>query len=186
MTITDTLIPGAYILEPKVYHDSRGSFIETFNQKHFIEKGIDVNFVQDNQSVSHKNVVRGLHAQKGPFEQGKLVRVVKGAVIDIALDARVGSPAYGKHISIELTAKNNKQFYIPPGCLHGFVALEDDTIFSYKVTNYFDKQSETGLIWNDPELAIGWSIDQMQAIVSEKDQLLPDWKSFESPFVFDN
>lgn len=184
MTITDTIIPGAYIFEPKVHGDNRGYFIETFNRKYFIEKGIDVDFVQDNQSVSHKNVVRGLHAQKGPFEQGKLVRVIKGAVIDIALDVRVGSPAYGKHIAVELTGENNKQFYIPPGCLHGFVSLEDNTIFAYKVTNYFDKESETGMIWNDPELAIGWSINQMDAIVSDKDQLLPDWRSFESPFVF--
>lgn len=184
MTITDTIIPGAYIFEPNVYADDRGYFIETFNKKHFIQKGIDVDFVQDNQSVSHKNVVRGLHAQKGPFEQGKLVRVIKGAVLDVALDVRVGSPTYGKHITVELTSENNKQFYIPPGCLHGFVSLENDTIFAYKVTNYFDKASETGLIWNDPELAIGWGINEFDAIVSEKDQLLPDWKSFQSPFVY--
>lgn len=184
MTITDTIIPGAYIFEPKVFRDNRGYFIETFNRKHFIEKGIDVDFVQDNQSVSHKNVVRGLHAQKGPFEQGKLVRVIQGAVIDIALDVRKGSPAYGKHIAIELTADNNKQLYIPPGCLHGFVSLQDNTVFAYKVTNYFDKDSESGLIWNDPALAIGWGINQLDAIVSDKDQLLPDWASYDSPFIF--
>jgi len=184
MTITETNIPGVLIIEPRVFIDDRGYFYESYNKSKLLEAGIDADFVQDNQSFSQKGTVRGLHAQAHPFAQGKLVRVLQGAVIDVAVDARVGSPTYGRHVAVELTAKNHLQLWVPPGCLHGFVTLEDDTLFTYKVTNYYDKASECGVIWNDPELAIGWGIDERDALLSAKDQELPDFKSFKSPFTY--
>lgn len=184
MTITETIIPGVLLLEPKVFSDERGYFFESYSKRTLLEAGIDVDFVQDNQSMSHKNIVRGLHAQKAPYEQGKLVRVLQGAVMDVAVDARKGSPTYGRHVSVELTADNKKQLWVPPGCLHGFVSLMDNTIFAYKVTAYFGKDSEVGVFWNDPELAIGWGINEKDAIVSAKDQVLPDFKSLDSPFNY--
>jgi dTDP-4-dehydrorhamnose 3,5-epimerase len=184
MTITETIIPGVLLLEPKVFSDERGYFFESYSKRTLLEAGIDVNFVQDNQSMSHKNIVRGLHAQKAPYEQGKLVRVLQGAVMDVAVDARKGSPTYGRHVSVELTADNKKQLWVPPGCLHGFVSLMDNTIFAYKVTAYFGKDSEVGVYWNDPELAIGWGISEKDAIVSAKDKVLPDFKSLDSPFSY--
>ncbi|MES2060276.1 MAG: dTDP-4-dehydrorhamnose 3,5-epimerase [Bacteroidota bacterium] len=184
MTITETTIPGVLLFEPKVFADDRGYFFESYSKRTLQEAGIDVDFVQDNQSMSHKNIVRGLHAQKAPFEQGKLVRVLQGAVLDVAVDVRKGSPTYGRHVSVELTADNKKQLWVPPGCLHGFVSLMDNTIFAYKVTAYFGKDSEVGLAWNDPELAIGWGISEKDALLSPKDQQLPAFAGFESPFVY--
>jgi dTDP-4-dehydrorhamnose 3,5-epimerase len=184
MTITETIIPGVLLLEPKVFSDERGYFFESYSKRTLLEAGIDIDFVQDNQSMSHKNIVRGLHAQKAPYEQGKLVRVLQGAVIDVAVDARKGSPTYGRHVAVELTADNKKQLWVPPGCLHGFVSLMDNTIFAYKVTAYFGKDSEVGVYWNDPELAIGWGISEKAPIVSAKDQVLPDFKSLDSPFNY--
>ena len=184
MKITETILPGVLIFEPRIFADDRGYFFESFNKQHFLNAGIDVDFVQDNQSLSQKGTVRGMHAQKAPFEQGKLVRVITGAVMDVVIDARKGSPTYGRHVTVELSADNKLQLWVPPGCLHGFITLQDDTIFTYKVTNYYDKDSETGVIWNDPELAIGWGVSEKDAILSPKDQLLPDFKSFESPFTF--
>jgi dTDP-4-dehydrorhamnose 3,5-epimerase len=184
MTITETIIPGVLLLEPKVFSDERGYFFESYSKRTLLEAGIDIDFVQDNQSMSHKNIVRGLHAQKAPYEQGKLVRVLQGAVMDVAVDARKGSPTYGRHVAVELTADNKKQLWVPPGCLHGFVSLMDNTIFAYKVTAYFGKDSEVGVYWNDPELAIGWGISEKDAIVSAKDQVLPDFKSLHSPFNY--
>ncbi|TWR23837.1 dTDP-4-dehydrorhamnose 3,5-epimerase [Mucilaginibacter pallidiroseus] len=184
MKITETLIPGVLILEPRVFNDDRGYFYESYNKAKLKEAGIDVDFVQDNQSFSQKNTVRGLHAQAAPFAQGKLVRVLQGAVIDVAVDARVGSPTYGRHVSVELTGKNHLQLWVPAGCLHGFVTLEDDTIFTYKVTNYYDKASEVGAIWNDPALSIGWGINEADAVLSAKDQELPAWNDFNSPFKY--
>lgn len=184
MTVTETLIPGVLILEPRVFTDDRGYFYESYSKRTLTEIGIDADFVQDNQSFSQKGTVRGLHAQAHPFAQGKLVRVLQGSVMDVAVDARLGSPTYGSHVAVELTAANYKQLWVPPGCLHGFVTLEDDTIFTYKVTNYYDKASETGVIWNDPQLAIGWGINEKDAVLSAKDLLLPDFKSFKSPFTY--
>ena len=184
MKITETILPGVLIFEPRIFADDRGYFFESFNKQHFLNAGIDVDFVQDNQSLSQKGTVRGMHAQKAPFEQGKLVRVITGAVMDVVIDARKGSPTYGRHVTVELSADNKLQLWVPPGFLHGFITLQDDTIFTYKVTNYYDKDSETGVIWNDPELAIGWGVSEKDAILSPKDQLLPDFKSFESPFTF--
>ncbi|AMR30247.1 dTDP-4-dehydrorhamnose 3,5-epimerase [Mucilaginibacter sp. PAMC 26640] len=184
MTVTQTIIPGVLILEPKIFKDDRGYFYESYSKRTLAAIGIDADFVQDNQSFSQKGTVRGLHAQADPFAQGKLVRVLQGSVMDIAVDARVGSPTYGRHVAVELTAANHLQLWVPPGCLHGFVTLEDDTIFTYKVTNYYDKDSETGVIWNDPELAIGWGIDEREAVLSAKDLVLPDFNSFKSPFTY--
>ncbi|MDB5128921.1 dTDP-4-dehydrorhamnose 3,5-epimerase [Mucilaginibacter sp.] len=184
MTITETTIPGILLFEPKVFGDDRGHFFESYSKRTCLEAGIDVDFVQDNQSLSHKNTVRGLHAQKAPFEQGKLVRVLQGAVMDIAVDIRKGSPTYGRHLAIELSAANRLQLWVPPGCLHGFVSLQDNTIFTYKVSAYYDKDSEVGVVWNDPELAIGWGISEKDALLSPKDQMLPDFKSLDSPFNY--
>lgn len=184
MKFTETIIPGVTIIEPRLFTDDRGYFFESYSKAKLAEAGIDADFVQDNQSFSQKGTVRGLHAQAHPFAQGKLVRVIQGRVMDIAVDIRVGSPTYGRHVAIELSGENNLQFWVPPGCLHGFVTLEDDTIFAYKVTNYYDKASEVGVIWNDPELAIGWGIDERDAILSPKDLELQDFKSLKSPFTF--
>lgn len=184
MKFTETIIPGMLVFEPNVFADDRGYFFESYNRQHFLNAGIDVEFVQDNQSLSQRGTVRGLHAQKAPFEQGKLVRVITGGVMDVVVDVRKGSPAYGRHTTVELTAENRLQVWVPPGCLHGFVTLQDNTIFTYKVTNYYDKNSESGVIWNDPELAIGWGISDKDAILSPKDQLLPEFKAYESPFNY--
>ena len=171
---------GPMIIEPKVFTDPRGYFYESYNSEMFKAAGIDAVFVQDNQSMSHKGATRGLHFQAPPFEQGKLVRVVQGAVIDVIVDIRKNSPTYGKSFSIELSAQNNLMFWIPPGFAHGFETLEDKTVFLYKCTNVYHKQSEGGLYWNDPALGISWQ--SPSPIVSEKDEVLPMLKDFVSPF----
>ena len=175
-------IEGLIIIEPKVWKDDRGYFFESFNKKIFEDAGITTDFVQDNQSFSHRGALRGLHGQADPFAQGKLVRVIQGSVIDIAVDIRKNSPSYGKHLSVELSAENFKMLWIPPGFLHGFATLEDNTIFSYKVTNLYDKASEIGVIWNDPQLNIDWGLKENEVILSEKDNRLPIFKAFKSPF----
>lgn len=184
MTITETAIKGLLIIEPRVFDDARGYFYESYNKSKFAEAGIDVDFVQDNQSLSQKGAVRGLHGQADPFAQGKLVRVIQGRVIDVAVDIRKGSPTFGKHVSVELSGDNKLQFWIPAGFLHGFATLDDDTIFTYKVNNYYNKESEIGVIWNDPGLGIDWGIPEKDALLSPKDELLPAFKSFQSPFSF--
>ncbi|TDO21570.1 dTDP-4-dehydrorhamnose 3,5-epimerase [Pedobacter duraquae] len=184
MNITSTPIADLFVIEPKVWKDNRGYFYESYSAKNFEAAGIHATFVQDNQSFSQKGTLRGLHAQKAPFAQGKLVRVIQGSVLDVAVDARKGSPTYGQHFSIELSGDNHKQLWIPPGFLHGFLTLEDDTIFTYKVTNYYDKESEIGVIWNDPTLNINWSatLDPSELLLSEKDLILPAFADFSSPF----
>ena len=182
MKITKTEIEGLLIIEPKVFSDDRGYFLESYNKKTFTEAGIAVDFVQDNQSFSHKGAVRGLHGQADPFAQGKLVRVINGRVLDVAVDIRKGSPTYGKYVSVELSGDNKLQFWIPAGFLHGFATLEDNTIFTYKVNNYYDKASEIGVIWNDPTLNIDWGIKPTDTILSPKDELLSSFKEFNSPF----
>jgi len=182
MKFTETPIAGLLIVEPTVFGDNRGYFFESFSERQFIDAGIYGPFVQDNQSLSHKGALRGLHAQQAPYAQGKLVRVIKGSVMDVVVDIRSSSATYGQTFSISLTGENHKQLWIPEGFLHGFVTLEDDTIFSYKVTKYYDKASEIGVIWNDPDLAIDWQIDLEQVLLSEKDQALPGFKDFNSPF----
>lgn len=182
MNITTTHIEGLLIIEPRVFQDNRGYFYESYNKQKYTEAGISADFVQDNQSFSQKGTLRGLHAQANPFAQGKLVRVLQGRVLDVAVDIRKNSPTYGQHVTVELSGENHKQFWVPSGFLHGFVTLEDDTIFTYKVTNYYDKESEIGVIWNDPSLAIGWGINEAEALLSPKDELLPAFKDLVSPF----
>jgi dTDP-4-dehydrorhamnose 3,5-epimerase len=181
VVITKSKIEGLFIIEPRVFEDTRGAFYETFNEKIFQEKtGIDLSFCQDNESISKKNVLRGLHFQNPPFAQGKLVRVVAGRVIDIAVDIRKSSKTYGQYESIELSAENKKQFWIPPGFAHGFVALEDNSIFNYKCTNYYNPNSERTIQWNDTVLNINWEIND--PIISEKDQNGIDFTTFVSEF----
>lgn len=183
MNFIPTQLAGLYLIEPKIWRDERGYFFESFQQKQFEEAGIDAVFVQDNQSLSQKGTLRGLHAQSEPFAQGKLVRVIQGKVLDVAVDIRKNSPTYGQHVAVELSGENFKMLWIPPGFLHGFLTLEDQTIFSYKVSGgLYNKASEIGVIWNDPDLAIDWQLNEGQIILSEKDKLLPAFSDFKSPF----
>ncbi|GAB2695377.1 dTDP-4-dehydrorhamnose 3,5-epimerase [Mucilaginibacter koreensis] len=182
MKVTTTTIEGLLIIEPRIFPDDRGFFFESYNKKKYEEAGITAEFVQDNQSISHRGAIRGLHAQAPPFAQGKLVRVLQGRALDVVVDVRKSSPTYGQHVSLELTGENNIQLWIPEGFVHGFAVLEDNTIFSYKVTNFYDKASEIGVIWNDPELGIGWGMDTRNVVTSAKDEVLPALKDFVSPF----
>jgi dTDP-4-dehydrorhamnose 3,5-epimerase len=180
MNIIKTPIENLLVLEPKVFEDERGYFFESFNKKKLEDIGINDSFVQDNQSLSNKNVLRGLHFQAPPYAQGKLVRVIKGSVLDVAVDIRKESTTYGKHFSVILSEQNKKMFWIPPGFAHGFLTLEDQTIFSYKCSGDYNPSSEGSLLWNDPQLKIEWNI--AQPIVSPKDQEAQSFKSFKSPF----
>ncbi len=184
MNIIETPIKDLFVLEPKVWKDNRGYFYESYSQKVFEDAGVQVNFVQDNQSFSQKGALRGLHAQANPFAQGKLVRVIQGSVVDVAVDIRKNSATYGQHFTVELSGENHKQLWVPPGFLHGFLTLEDDTIFTYKVTNYYDKASEIGVVWNDPTLNIDWAayLDPSEFVFSDKDSALSNFDSFTSPF----
>jgi len=182
MTFKETTIKGLFVIEPKIWRDDRGYFYESYTKKTFKEAGIYADFVQDNQSLSQKGTLRGLHAQTDTSAQGKLVRVITGRVIDVAVDIRKNSPTYGEHLAIELSAEKHNMFWIPPGFLHGFVTLEDHTIFTYKVTNLYDKPSEIGVLWNDKNLNIDWGIDLSEVILSEKDKELPLFEDFISPF----
>lgn len=170
-TFIKTNIEGVIIVEPRVFPDGRGKFLETYKKNDFYENGIPYEFVQDNHSVSQKGVLRGLHFQREPKAQGKLVRVVKGAVFDVAVDIRTHSPTYRKWFGIELTSDNYKMLFIPPGLAHGFATLEDDTEFLYKCTDVYSPEHDGGIIWNDPEIGIDWPIDN--PLVSEKDKKLP-------------
>ena len=182
MKIKRTPLEGLLIIEPKVWRDSRGYFYESYNKSLFAEAGIECDFVQDNQSLSQRGTLRGLHAQEAPFAQGKLVRVISGKVLDIAVDIRKGSPTFGKSLSIELDGENNLMLWIPVGFLHGFATLEDNTIFSYKVSNFYNQASEIGVRWNDPTLGIDWQLNDEEVILSDKDKQLPFFKDFSSPF----
>ena len=182
MRITQTGIQDLLLIEPSVFGDKRGYFFESFNQKEWENKlGNEVAFVQDNESMSQRGVLRGLHFQKPPFAQGKLVRVVRGAVLDVAVDLRKNATTYGQHFKVLLSQENKKQLYVPEGFAHGFLALESDTVFSYKCTQYYNKESEEGLMWNDPQLAIDW--DFKNPVLSEKDQQYKSFTDFKSPFV---
>lgn len=174
MNVIETKIKGLLILEPKVFGDNRGWFMESFNQKAFetalTERGLEIpQFVQDNHSLSQKGVLRGLHFQNAPYAQGKLVRVVQGRAWDVAVDIRKDSETYGQWVGVELSGENHKQFWIPEGFAHGFVALEDNTQFLYKTTNYYNKESEGAILWNDPTIAIDWQIPKSEIVLSEKD-----------------
>ena len=182
--VTKLEIPGLCIIEPKVHGDARGYFMETYNQNDMKEAGLDMVFVQDNQSMSRKGVLRGLHFQK-QYPQGKLVRVVRGAVFDVAVDLRKDSPTYKKWYGVELTAENKKQFYIPEGFAHGFVVLSDEAEFCYKVTDFYHPNDEGGLLWNDPEIGVEWPVEGMEVLLSEKDQKNPTFRELqEQGFAF--
>ena len=180
MEIEKTTIDGLLIIRPRVFPDERGYFFEAYNEKKKKEQGFEQHFVQDNISKSSKNVLRGLHFQNPPHAQGKLVQVIRGAVLDIAVDIRKDSPTYGEHYAIELSEKNNLLFFIPPGFAHGFLTLEDNTIFSYKCTALYNKESEGSIQWNDKELGINWNVND--PIISKKDQTSPSFKDFNSQF----
>lgn len=180
MEIIHCAIEGLIELQPRVYHDPRGYFLESFNREVFEKAGLPTEFVQDNQSLSSAGVLRGLHFQAPPFAQGKLVRVITGKALDVVVDIRRSSPTYGKHHKVLLDASLQNMFYIPPGFAHGFLTLEDQTIFAYKCTNLYHKASEGGLLWNDTDLNIEWGVKN--PLVSEKDILQPTLKDFISPF----
>ena len=180
MNITKTDIQGLIIIEPQIFKDSRGCFFESWNAKKFKQLGISEAFVQDNQSVSSKGVLRGLHFQNPPYAQAKLVRVIEGSVLDVAVDLRKNSPTYGMYVSVILSEQNNKSFFIPKGFAHGFLSLEDNTVFNYKCSDYYNKESEGSLLWNDEDLKIDWQIDN--PLVSEKDLQADLFKNFKTKF----
>ena len=173
MIFEETSIKDLYVITSRVFEDNRGYFFESFNSKHFNERGINSNFVQDNQSFSEKGTIRGIHFQKGEHAQAKLVRVLEGEVLDVAVDLRKDSPTYGQHYSVILSAQNKKQLYVPRGFGHGFSVLSDTAIFSYKCDNFYNKESEGGIIFNDPDLSIDWKVPASEALISEKDKILP-------------
>ena len=178
--IIKTKIPDLFIIKPRVFEDHRGYFYESYNHEAFQKAGIEEHFVQDNESKSTKGVLRGLHLQRPPHAQGKLVRVVQGSVLDVAVDLRKSSPTFGQWESIELTEKNKLMYWIPAGFAHGFVTLEDNTIFSYKCTSLYDKESEACILWNDPSLKIDWKTEH--PILSDKDKAGIPFRDFISPF----
>jgi len=183
MKFIPTPIKDLFIIEPRVFGDHRGYFFESFNKHHFETAGIDAEFVQDNESFSASNVVRGLHFQSPPKAQGKLVRVQKGRVLDVAVDIRKGSPTYGKHFTTELSGENKRMMWIPVGFAHGFATLEDDTVFLYKCTETYSPEHEGSLLWNDPALGIDWGI--VAPKLSAKDEIGPKLKDFDSPFSYE-
>lgn len=180
--VKKTDIEGVLIIEPKVFGDARGYFLESFNAKEFTEKtGMNINFVQDNESMSSYGVMRGLHFQRPPFTQSKLVRCVKGAVLDVAVDIRKGSPTYGQHVAVELTEDNHRQFFVPRGFAHGFAVLSETAVFQYKCDNFYAPQADGGVSILDDSLGIDWRIKD-KTILSEKDTKHPLFKDFHSPF----
>ncbi len=182
MQLESTFIEGLYIITPRVFEDSRGYFFESYNESAFEAKGLSYRWVQDNQSSSSRGVVRGLHFQGPPHAQTKLVRVLSGVILDVAVDIRKASPTYGLHVAVELSAENKKQLLIPAGFAHGFAVLSDQAEVLYKCDKLYNKESEGGLYFNDPVLGIDWKIDFSSAIVSDKDQVLPTLADFRSPF----
>ena len=184
MNIIKTDIEGVVIIEPKVFGDSRGYFFESYSQRDFNSLVGEVNFVQDNESKSCYGVIRGLHFQKPPFEQSKLVRVVKGKVLDVAVDIREGSPTFGKHVAVELSEDNHRQLFIPKGFAHGFSVLSEEAVFQYKCDNFYAPEYEGAIAWDDPALGIDWRIPSDKTILSEKDMHHPTLGAIESPFAF--
>lgn len=184
MNVIQTEIPGVVIIEPKVFGDHRGYFFESFSERDFCAQVKEVKFVQDNESKSCYGVIRGLHFQKPPHSQSKLVRVIKGRVLDVAVDVRKGSPTYGKHVAVELTEDNHRQFFVPRGFAHGFAVLSEEAIFQYKCDNYYAPQSEGAIAWNDPDLGIEWGIQAEKAMLSPKDMNHSCLKDTDSGFVY--
>jgi dTDP-4-dehydrorhamnose 3,5-epimerase len=182
MNFIKTKISDLTIIEPKVFGDHRGYFFESFNFNEFKENIFEVNFVQDNESKSSKGVLRGLHFQKPPYAQAKLVRCIKGKVLDVAVDLRKDSQTYGEYETVELSEDNKRQLFVPRGFAHGFVVLSDEAIFSYKVDNWYAPDYESGILWNDESLNIDWKIDASEVTLSDKDKELLEFSNFESPF----
>ena len=184
MEVVKTNIEGVVIIEPRLFKDDRGYFFESFSQREFDEKVRPIKFVQDNESMSSYGVMRGLHFQTMPYSQSKLVRCVKGAVLDVAVDIRKGSPTYGQHVAVELTEENHRQFFIPRGFAHGFAVLSETAVFQYKCDNFHAPQHDGGISILDESLGICWKIPTGKAILSEKDTKHPLLKDFESPFLY--
>lgn len=184
MNVIKTDIPDVVIIEPRVFGDHRGYFFESFSEKDFSENVCETKFVQDNESKSCYGVLRGLHFQKPPHAQAKLVRVVKGRVLDVAVDIRKGSPTFGRHVAVELTEDNHRQLFIPRGFAHGFAVLSEEAVFQYKCDNYYAPQSEGSVLWNDPEIGIDWGIPEDEVILSEKDTKSPLLKNLGDFFEY--
>lgn len=185
MQVDELAIPGVLAITPRRFGDDRGFFSESYNKRAFAAAGVEVDFVQDNHSVSAEpGTVRGLHFQAPPFAQAKLVRVVRGRVYDVAVDARIGSPTYGRHAGMELTAERGEQIFVPAGFLHGFITLEPDTHVIYKVDNYYSRESDGSVRFDDPELGIDWGPLASRPVLSEKDAAAQSWGAFSSPFVY--
>lgn len=184
MEVIKTDIEGVVILKPRIFEDSRGYFFESYSKRDFDKQVREIKFVQDNESKSSYGVLRGLHYQKWPFTQSKLVRVLRGKVLDVAVDIRKGSPTYGKSISVELSGENKLMFFIPRGFAHGFAVLSDDVVFQYKCDEFYHPESEGGIAWDDPDLAIDWRIPAADIILSEKDKHHPLLRDIDSPFDF--
>ena len=184
MEVIKTGIEGVVVIEPRIFKDERGYFFESFSQREFNEKVMPVNFVQDNESMSSYGVMRGLHFQQMPYTQSKLVRCVKGAVLDVAVDIRKGSPTYGQHVAVELTEENHLQFFIPRGFAHGFAVLSETAVFQYKCDNFYAPQADGGIQLRDESLGIDWKIPVAEASLSEKDLIHPMLKDYASPFDY--
>ncbi|MCR5588900.1 MAG: dTDP-4-dehydrorhamnose 3,5-epimerase [Bacteroidales bacterium] len=183
MNIIKTDIEGVLIVEPRVFGDARGYFFESYNARDFREQtGIDVTFIQDNESCSSYGVVRGLHFQKPPYAQAKLVRVVEGTVLDVAVDIRKGSATYGQHVAVELSADNKRQLFLPKGMAHGFAVLSERAVFQYKCDEYYHPEAEGAIAWDDPTLAIDWQIELDKVLLSDKDRRHPSFNDFVTPF----
>lgn len=184
MEVKSTPIEGVYIIEPRIFRDSRGYFFESYNERLFRSEVADVNFVQDNESCSSRGVMRGLHFQRPPHTQAKLVRCVRGRVLDVAVDIRKGSPTFGQHVAVELSEENHTQFFIPRGFAHGFAVLSETAVFQYKCDNYYAPEADGGISILDTTLGIDWRIPVEEAILSEKDKTHPLFKDFKSPFEY--
>ncbi len=182
MNVIKTDIEGVVIIEPRIFEDARGYFFESYNKKEFDSKVCPVDFVQDNESMSTRGVMRGLHFQRPPYTQAKLVRCVKGEVLDVAVDIRKGSPTYGQHVAVKLSETNHRQFFIPKGFAHGFAVLSDVAVFQYKCDNYYHPEADGGISIVDDSLGIDWQIPMEEAILSDKDKKHPLFKEFDSPF----
>ena len=185
MEVIKTAIEGVFIIEPKIWGDERGYFFESYSTRDFAANtGLDITFVQDNESKSRYGVLRGLHFQYPPYTQSKLVRVINGRVLDVAVDIRKGSPTYGQYISCELTAENHRQFFVPKGMAHGFVVLSEEAVFQYKCDEFYHPEAEGAIAWDDKELGIQWPIPAADVVLSEKDKHHPLLKDFDSPFTY--
>lgn len=184
INVINTAIEGVRIIEPKIFGDERGYFYESFSRRDFDERVGHIDFCQDNQSFSHFGVLRGLHFQKPPYAQSKLVRVIVGKVLDVAVDIRRGSPTYGRHVAVELSGESHRQFFIPQGFAHGFVVLSQTALFQYKCDNFYHPEAEGSIAWDDPDIAIGWPVPHERVELSAKDRQALAFRDFDSPFEY--